>query len=139
MEPMFQVVWKPIQTEAADLFDFIETFNFDQREYIRLLKMFNEARTETNIKQGRHLLQRVACDWLNHKCQKHGLDHFSLNQSAPKQSWHQNFPVRKRTQNHLYIGRIHTINILRGGFKSLDKRISYASHTQKKLFLFLRE
>ena len=132
---MFQVVWKPIQTEAADLFDFIETFNFDQREYIRLLKMFNEARTETNIKQGRHLLQRVACDWLNHKCQKHGLDHFSLNQSAPKQSWHQNFPVRKRTQNHLYIGRIHTINILRGGFKSLDKRISYAAHTKEIIFI----
>ena len=107
---LFQVVWKPIQTKAADLYGFIENFHFDRREYMRLLQMFNKAQTSTDVFQSGekgsrpHLLERVACDWLNHECKKHGLDHFSLNQSAPKQPWHQNFPVTQR--NHLYIGRI---------------------------------
>ena len=106
------MVWKPIQNEAADLFGFIENFNFDRREYIRLLNMFNRARSNIDVfpagEKGRNLINKVACDWLNHECKKHGVDHFSLNQSTPTQPWHQNFPVRQR--NQLYIGRI-SINI----------------------------
>ena len=111
----FQVVWKPIQTKAADLYSFIENFHFDQREYMRLLQMFNEEKNIGVLPAGEKgprpdLLERVACDWLTHKCKKHGLDHLSLNQSAPKQPWHQNFPVTQ--ENHLYIGRLNIFVIM---------------------------
>ena len=102
------MVWEPIHTKAVDLYGFIEKFNFDGREYMRLLQMFNEAKTNIGHlaegEAGPHLYERVACQWLKHECQKHGADHFSLNQSSPKQPWYQNFPVKQR--NHLYIGRI---------------------------------
>ena len=98
------MVWEPIQTKAADLYGFIEKFNLDGREYMRLLQMFNEAQINiTGSAEGEArpgLLERVACEWLKHECQKHGADHFNL--SAPKLPWYQNFPVKKR--NHLYIG-----------------------------------
>ena len=74
---------------------------------MRLLQMFNEAKLNNagaEEKEGPDLIERVACDWLNHECAKHGSDHFSLNESAAKQPWHENFPVTQR--NLLYIGKI---------------------------------
>ena len=40
---MFQVVWKPVQNRAPDLFNFIENFSFDWGEYVELLGLYTEG------------------------------------------------------------------------------------------------
>ena len=61
--------------------------------------MFNEARNRNETVEKEDLLETVACAWLNHECDSHGLDHFGL-----KKPWYQNFPVNLR--NYFYIGRL---------------------------------
>ena len=93
-----QVVWKPVQNKAPDLYNFIENFSFDWGEYIDLLEMFNEA------EDGESHMEDVACAWLNHEVVSHSLDHFSQEKTEYTQPWYRNFPVTRK--NHLYIGMI---------------------------------
>ena len=99
-----QVVWKPVQNKAPDLYNFIENFNFDWGEFHTLLEMYNKAEESTGLLEVEEesLLENVACAWLNHEVVIQGaLDFPNVNQTQP---WYQNFPVTRK--NHLYIGRI---------------------------------
>ena len=70
------------------------------REFVRLLEMFNRAQNGSHTDlQDDELLEAVACDWLNHECESHGVDHFRLNQTGDRQPWYRNFPVTRN--NHL--------------------------------------
>ena len=73
-----QVVWKPVQNKAPDLYNFIENFSFDWGEYITLLDMFNQA-DETEDQED--LLERVACAWLNHEVVSPSRDHLGLTET----------------------------------------------------------
>ena len=42
-----QVVWKPVQNKAPDLYNFIENFNFDLGEFTTLLEMYNKAEVKS--------------------------------------------------------------------------------------------
>ena len=88
---MTQVVWKPVQNRAPDLFNFIENFSFDWGEYVELLGLYTEL--ATRFEEEEEVIWRTACAWLKHDTE------LPDNQS---QAWHLNFPVTVR--NQLYIG-----------------------------------
>ena len=93
---MTQVVWKPVQNRAPDLFNFIENFSFDMGEYVAVLERYTELVTKSGAgEKEEEVMWRAACDWLRHDIE------LPDNQSQP---WHFNFPVTVR--NQLYIGTI---------------------------------
>ena len=91
---MFQVVWKPVQNRAPDLFNFIENFSFDWGEYVELLGLYTALARGSKEEKEEEVLWSAACSWL-----KHGIE-LPDNKT---QSWHLNFPVTVR--NQLYIGK----------------------------------
>lgn len=88
---MTQVVWKPVQNRAPDLFNFIENFSFDWGEYVELLGLYTELANSSEVEED--VMWSAACSWLKHDVE------LPDNQTQP---WHLNFPVTVR--NQLYIG-----------------------------------
>ena len=97
-----KIAWKPVQSRAQELFNFLENFSFEYEEYIELLTSYNTMmKMNTSTENS---LEDVACAWLKHNHTSHLYDHNTKQRHARQQAWYNNFPIR--IKNQLYIGGI---------------------------------
>jgi len=97
-----KIAWKPVQSRAQELFNFLENFSFEYEEYIELLTSYNTMMNMNTSTE--NSLEDVACAWLKHNHTSHLYDHNTKQRHARQQAWYNNFPIR--IKNQLYIGGI---------------------------------